>query len=222
MNHGVRDALQDAKGPLYVVTPCATRLDEVATATFRGAPDDLARLGFAAALALDPEAPSSQDFPLAAEIANALKTAKKPLVISGMSCCSEAVMEAAANVAMAAQAALSLTAPECNTVGAALIGGSPLAAAFEAVKKRRADTVIVLENDLYRRPPPKSMLPSLPPSTLLFSITWPIRPPKKQSCNCRPGPSPNPIAHSSAAKGAPRDSSRLLHRSRRCSPAGAG
>ena len=70
-----------------------------------------------------------------------------------MSCCSQAVMEAAANVAMAAHAALSLTAPECNTVGAALMGGSPLTAAFEAVKNGRADTVIILENDLYRRAP---------------------------------------------------------------------
>ncbi len=142
-----------SKGPLYIATPYATRLDEVATATFRGAPDDLARLGFAVAHALDPEAPSAEDFPLAAEIANALKSAKKPLVISGMSCSSQAVMEAAANVAMAAHAAISLTAPECNTVGAALIGGSPLTAAFEAVKDGGADTVIILENDLYRRAP---------------------------------------------------------------------
>jgi len=154
MDHGVRDALQDPKGPLYIATPYATRLDEIATATFRGAPDDVARLGFAVAHALHPEAPSAQEFPLLAEmIANALKTAKKPLVISGMSCSSQAVMEAAANVAMAANAALSLTAPECNTVGAALIGGSPLSAAFEAVRNGRADTVIILENDLYRRAP---------------------------------------------------------------------
>jgi len=82
-----------------------------------------------------------------------LKTARKPLVISGMSCGSEAVMEAAANVAMAAHAAISLTASECNTVGAALMGGSPLTAAFEAVKNGRADTVIIIENDLYRRAP---------------------------------------------------------------------
>jgi NADH-quinone oxidoreductase subunit G len=153
MDHGVRDALQDAKGPLYIATPYATRLDEIATATFRAAPDDLARLGFAVANALDPRAPSTDDFPLAAEIARALKSAKKPLVISGMSSASEAVMEAAANVAMAANAALSLTAPECNTVGAALMGGCPLTAAFQAVRDGRADTVIILENDLYRRAP---------------------------------------------------------------------
>jgi NADH-quinone oxidoreductase subunit G len=153
MDHGVRDALQDAKGPLYIATPYATPLDEIATATFHAAPDDLARLGFAVAHALDPRAPSLEDFPLASEIAAALKSAKKPLLISGMSCASEAVMEAAANVAMAAQAALSFTAPECNTIGAALMGGSPLTAAFQAVKDRHADTVIILENDLYRRVP---------------------------------------------------------------------
>jgi NADH-quinone oxidoreductase subunit G len=152
-DHGVRDALQDAKGPVYIATPYATRLDEIATATFRAAPDDLARLGFAVAHSLDPQAPATEDFPLAGEIARALQSAKKPLVISGMSCGREAVMEAAANVAMAAHAALSLTAPECNTVGGALMGGSPLSAAFQAVKDGRADTVIILENDLYRRAP---------------------------------------------------------------------
>jgi NADH-quinone oxidoreductase subunit G len=75
------------------------------------------------------------------------------LVISGTSCASESVIEAAANVAMAARAALSYTLPECNTAGTALMGGQPLSEAFQAVKDGRADTVIVLENDLYRRAP---------------------------------------------------------------------
>ncbi|MGA8438389.1 MAG: NADH-quinone oxidoreductase subunit NuoG [Candidatus Sulfotelmatobacter sp.] len=156
MDHGVRDAMQGAKGPLYIATPYATRLDDVATATFHAAPDDLARLGFAVAHALDsrsPAVPALQDCPLASEIARALKAAKKPLVISGASCTSEAVIQAAANVAMAAQAALSFTVPECNTVGATLMGGSPLSAAFQAVRDGHADTVIILENDLYRRAP---------------------------------------------------------------------
>jgi NADH-quinone oxidoreductase subunit G len=153
LDHGVRDALQDARGPLYIATPYATRLDEVATATFRAAPDDLARLGFAVAHALDPRAPSADDFPLAAEIARALKNARKPLVISGVGCGSEAVIQAAANVAMAANAALSFTLPECNSAGASLVGGRPLSAAFQAVQEGTAESVIVLENDLYRRAP---------------------------------------------------------------------
>jgi len=153
LDFGVRDATQDAKGPLYIATPYRTRLDDVAAATFRAAPDDLARFGFAVAHALDSRAPASQDWPLAGEIAGALKAAKKPLVISGASCASEAVIQAAANVAMAAHAALSFTAPECNTVGAALIGGNSLSTAFQAVRDGYADTMIILENDLYRRAP---------------------------------------------------------------------
>ena len=223
MDHGVRDALQDSKGPLYIATPYATRLDEVATATFRGAPDDLARLGFAVAHALDPEAPSEQDFPLAAEIANALKTAKKPLVISGMSCYSQAVMEAAANVAMAAHAALSLTAPECNTVGAALIGGSPLTAAFEAVRIGRADTVIVLENDLYRRAPAAEVDAFLSAAKHVIVLDHLANPTTaKAELELPPEPSPNRMAPSSAAKDAPRDSSRCFHRRTKFSRAGVG
>ena len=153
LDRGVRDALQNAKGPLYVATPYPTRLDEVATATLRAAPDDLARLGFAVAHALDPKAPSVPISPLAAEIARALKSAKKPLVISGVSCGSEAVMHAAANVAIAATADLSFMAPECNSVGAALIGGKPLSSAIEAARQGLVDTVLVLENELYRRAP---------------------------------------------------------------------
>ena len=153
MDHGVRDALQDARGPVYIATPYATRLDEIASGTFRGAPDDLARLGCAVAHSLDAQAPPADDMPLAREIAAALKSAKRPLVISGMSCSSEAVMYAAANIASAARAALSLTAPECNTAGAALMNGLALSPAFDAVRSGHADTVIILENDLYRRAP---------------------------------------------------------------------
>jgi NADH-quinone oxidoreductase subunit G len=82
-----------------------------------------------------------------------LKAAKKPLVISGASCGSEALIQAAANVAMAARAAVSFTAPECNTVGAALMGGKPLSEAFRAIHNGKADTIIIVENDLYRRAP---------------------------------------------------------------------
>ncbi|HEY5997167.1 MAG TPA: NADH-quinone oxidoreductase subunit NuoG, partial [Candidatus Deferrimicrobiaceae bacterium] len=53
----VRDALQDARGPFFVITPDATRLDDLASQTVRAAPDDVARLGFAVARELSPDAP---------------------------------------------------------------------------------------------------------------------------------------------------------------------
>ena len=58
LDHAVREAVQDAKGPLFIASTGATRLDDIATRTYRAAPDDLARLGFAVAHALDPRAPA--------------------------------------------------------------------------------------------------------------------------------------------------------------------
>lgn len=157
----LRHAVGQEKGPLFIATLAGTKLDDVAIETFHGAPDDLARLGFAVAHALDAKAPQPDDLPdtiraLAATIAQALKTAQRPLVISGMSCGSEAVIRAAANVAWALcnsgrLAELCYTVPECNSMGTALMEGKPLEAAFQAVQEGKADTVIILENDLYRR-----------------------------------------------------------------------
>jgi NADH-quinone oxidoreductase subunit G len=149
----VRELVQNEKGPLFVATPNATRLDEIATNAYRGAPDDIARMGFAVAHAIDGAAPGEAGG-MAEYIAGALKAAKRPLVVSGPSLGSEAVIQAAANVARALAragrpAALSFTAPEPNSVGLAMMGARPLGEALRAA----ADAVVVLENDLYRRAP---------------------------------------------------------------------
>ena len=57
LDHAVREAVQDAKGPFFIASPYATKLDDIATTTYRAAPDDLARLGFAVAHAIDATAP---------------------------------------------------------------------------------------------------------------------------------------------------------------------
>jgi NADH-quinone oxidoreductase subunit G len=157
----VRQVVQDQKGPFFVAAPHATKLDDVAIRTYHGAPDDLARLGFAVAHILDNGAPPVENLPddirsLAEKVATALKQANRSLVVSGTSCGSEAVIQAAANVAWALcgkerQADLCFTMPECNSLGLSLMHGNELAEAFEAVRDGKADTVIVLENDLYRR-----------------------------------------------------------------------
>jgi NADH-quinone oxidoreductase subunit G len=155
MDHAVRDAVHDAKGPLFIATSDETKLDDFATRTFRGAPDDIARLGFAVAHALDSGAPKpgrllQETADLASGIAAALKNARRPLIISGPSSGSAAVIQAAANGALALPgAALTFTAPECNSTGLVLMEASPLEAAFEA----EGDTLIIVENDLYRRAP---------------------------------------------------------------------
>lgn len=156
-----RNAIQGNKGPLFLATPYGTKLEDIATVVFHAAPDDLARLGFAVAHELDGDAPSVSGLPdqigsLARTIANALKDAKRPLVVSGTGCGSPALLHAAANVAWALSkdgqpAGLCYAVPECNSVGLGLMGGGSIEEAFKAVQDRVTDAVIVLENDLYRR-----------------------------------------------------------------------
>jgi len=158
---GVREAVQDEKGPLFIATPSATRIDDVATLTCRAVPDDLARLGFAVAHLLDPQAPAvdalTDDQRLLAEaIAGDLAEAKHPLVVAGVSQGSSALVQAAANVAFALcneerTAGLAFLTPEVNTMGVAMMGGMDLDAARGRVAAGEADRIIILENDLYRR-----------------------------------------------------------------------
>jgi NADH-quinone oxidoreductase subunit G len=153
--------VQRQTGPFFIATAASTQLDEVATSTYRAAPDDIARLGFAVAHALHHEAPAVTDLApgldaLVAAIAQALRAAARPLVIASLSLGSEAVLQAAANVAWSLcreghQADLCIPVPECNSLGLGLMGGERLDAALQAVQDGVTDTVIILENDLYRR-----------------------------------------------------------------------
>jgi len=157
----VRALENQAQSPVFVASICATRLDDVATNTYRGSPEDIARLGFAIAHYLDglAPAPSSLDDTeqaLASAIADSLKRAKYPLIISGTSCASLGVIQAAYNVARALPSKdkqLTFTVPECNSIGLAIMGGRRLQQAFERVGNGLAESVIILENDLYRRAP---------------------------------------------------------------------
>ncbi len=166
----VRELVQDETGPVTVVTPAPTKLDGAVRRALRAAPEDVARLGFAVAHALDPAAPEPHGLPdalaeAATAIAGELREAERPVVVAGTSLGSEAVLRAAGAVASALARVkerpgqgprhLFLVVPEANSLGAAMMGGSPLDDAFAAVEDGRADTVVILENDLYRRADPE-------------------------------------------------------------------
>jgi NADH-quinone oxidoreductase subunit G len=159
---GVREVGQNEKASLYIATSRKTKLDEVAAGTHRAAPEGLARLGLAVASELDPAAPAVTDatdteLSLAREIARALRDAERPLVVCGTSNGSRMLIQAAANVAAALRTGgrsgeIFLTVPECNSLGLGLLGAAGgLETAFEALDKGRADTLVVVENDLFRR-----------------------------------------------------------------------
>ncbi|UVE16094.1 NADH-quinone oxidoreductase subunit NuoG [Pseudomonas sp. LS44] len=161
LDAAVKTIAQHELNPLFIASLTDTKLDDVAAECVHAAPDDLARIGFAVAHAIDPSAPAvagldTEAGELAQRIADALLAAKRPLVISGTSLGNPALIEAAANIAKALKArdkkgSISLVVPEANSLGVTLLGGESVDAALNALISQQADAVVVLENDLYRR-----------------------------------------------------------------------
>ncbi len=177
-DNAIRNAIQNETGPLFIATITNTRLDAFATRTYHATPDDIARLGFVIAHELNPNAPllpplpagertevrgDVDVMPLARAIAEALKSAKRPLIISGASMGSESIIQAATNIAWALcaggkPAELCYVVPECNSLGAGLLGGKNIDELLLTPSTLRGEgrgegieTIIILENDLYRR-----------------------------------------------------------------------
>ncbi|MBD3225764.1 MAG: NADH-quinone oxidoreductase subunit NuoG [Caldithrix sp.] len=157
----VREAAQEEYSPCYIATPAGTKLDEVARKSMRLAPVDIARLGFAVAHRISNDAPgvdnlSKELASLAAEIGESLKGAEHPLIVTGTSCRNENLLHASANIAAAlknagAQPSISFTMHDANSMGLAMMNAGTLAQAKHEVQEGNADTVIILENDLYKR-----------------------------------------------------------------------
>lgn len=157
----VQNVGQDAKHPVYIASLDETRLDDIARDCVHAAPLDLARLGFAVAHAIDPSAPAVPHLDveataLAGRIGAALLAAKRPLLVAGTSLGEIALLEAIGNIAQALknqgkQASLSLVLGEANTLGSVLLGGESVERALRTLEEGRAQALIVLENDLYRR-----------------------------------------------------------------------
>jgi NADH-quinone oxidoreductase subunit G len=160
----VRQLLHQQQPDLFIAATYPTQLDEEARLSVCAPPRDLARLGFAIWAALDEDAEPVSD--LTADqrawveaAAQALLKADNPLVVTAAGSGEPAIIEAAANIAWRLKskgrsAGLFLCAAECNSIGLALMQGRPLSEAFRAVTEEGADTVVVLENDLYRRAVP--------------------------------------------------------------------
>ena len=161
LDAAVKNIGQHALNPLFIASLAETKLDDIAEECVHAAPDDLARIGFAVAHALDASAPAvegldAEALELAKRIADALLAAKRPLIVAGTSLGSKALIEAAANIAKALKlreknGSISLIVPEANSLGLAMLGGDSVDAALQAVIDGKADALVVLENDLYTR-----------------------------------------------------------------------
>ncbi|MCL4561291.1 MAG: NADH-quinone oxidoreductase subunit NuoG [Chloroflexi bacterium] len=181
-----REAVQDQKGPLYLATIADTRLDDMATRTFHASPQEIARLGFAVAHQISPTAPQPENLDSAAlelskMIAQDLKDAESPVVVSGCSLEEKSILYAAANVVQALRsigkpARLFLTLPESNSLGLELLEPGSLNQAFAIAREDNVEAAIILENDLYRRSNPallEAFFKSIPSVIVLDSLDNP-------------------------------------------------
>jgi len=161
LDAAVKNIGQHELNPVFIASLSDTRLDDIAEECVHAAPADLARIGFAVAHAIDAGAPAvdgldDEALGLAQRIADALLAAERPLIISGSSLGSPALIEAAANIAKALGArqkagSLSMIVPEANSLGLAMLGGASVDEALQRVIDGHADALVVLENDLYTR-----------------------------------------------------------------------
>jgi NADH-quinone oxidoreductase subunit G len=156
----VREANNNALPILFVATPTPTRLDDIATVVYHAPPEDIARLGFAIAHALDssaqqPQGLSNDILEMSEIIAQGLSRVIRPTVVSGAGSGSVSVVQAASSIAeslhkVKQDAQMCMTLCECNSFGCWLLGGRDLSAASACMTSENADVVIVLENDVFR------------------------------------------------------------------------
>jgi NADH-quinone oxidoreductase subunit G len=157
----VRELAQDAKSPVYIATPYKDGLDDISETAFRGSYADIADLGYAIASSLNDKIPASKSKKskrqeLAEKIALALKESKGPLIITGLNCGDKEIVHSSLNIARSllssgTKVMLSVVLPECNSMGLALIPGRPFDDAVSLSPDEEIDTIVIIENNLYRR-----------------------------------------------------------------------
>ena len=162
---------------LWLADTHAGKLDEIAAGAWHAAPADLARFALALARAVGgrsaaPAVRSADDAERAAveRFAAALRAARRPIVVSGVSAGSLELLDAAARLAhvrpawrageadadasaRGAGCPLALVLPEADTLGLALLGGRRLSEAFDLAAAGDVEVALIAENDLYRRAP---------------------------------------------------------------------
>ncbi|WP_082866742.1 NADH-quinone oxidoreductase subunit NuoG [Pseudohongiella nitratireducens] len=158
----VRKLAMDERSPLYILSPHATRLDDVSETTHICNAGQAARIAAAVASRFDkevlaPEKLDKAEQALVKRITASFKGARQPLIIAGSNSMSLPLVQSAANLAQALYqknelTQLALVGSEANGLGLMLLmedSQQDLQQAFAT----GTQSAIVVENDLYRRAP---------------------------------------------------------------------
>lgn len=152
--NAVATALQSAKGKLYIAAPWRLKIAEIALQDALLSPEEIIKLATETDRLIRQPAETSSEG-LTSRIAADLIEARRPLIATGVSAGPD-VIKAAANLAQTLvesgkDCGLFITVPEANSMGVGMLSGMSAEDALRRIESGEADTLIVLENDLYRR-----------------------------------------------------------------------
>jgi NADH-quinone oxidoreductase subunit G len=156
-DNAIKDLRQDQRGPFYIAHPFSTRLDDIATETYKAAPDDIARFAFALANKFSSNSPAVDNLDDEVKsrvdaITDNFKGISSAVIVCGTSLQSEVIIQSAYNLALALNtsgisSSISFVVPECNSIGLNLLSEKNL----DDLSPAGYDNIIILENDLYTR-----------------------------------------------------------------------
>jgi NADH-quinone oxidoreductase subunit G len=159
-NIAAKNAIVDAKGPLFIATPANTKIDDIATLTIRKEATGIIQFAQAITACLKNENTSndisSEIKQISQQVAEILKTCKSITVISGTQLANKELIETSLNVALSLisderKVGLYFVVPECNSLGLSILSEKNLDNALETISKSDVDNVVILENNLYKR-----------------------------------------------------------------------
>ena len=167
---GVRDHAQHERNPLFIATPAATRLDDIAQDTFSGSVNEILDVVNAVSTCLTAETSDEQQFEN--QVAQALRGAKRPLVITGSGLACVDLIHAATHLCAqlintaGVKSSLLVVPSEVNSIGLALLGGE-LTLSSALARINAGSSALVMENDLYQRVPKAELDKTLASSKLV-------------------------------------------------------
>lgn len=151
------------KNPIYIFTTNQTILDDIAYEKVICSKEEITNFGFAIANFIDHKSPkinlksfNNKNKKILLKFLNKLRCSKRPLIISGCSLKHSLILKSAYNISRAfkfleKKGSIILNSNESNSIGVTLLGGKSLNWAINKLIKNKADAVIILENNIYRR-----------------------------------------------------------------------
>ncbi|CAL4042313.1 NADH-quinone oxidoreductase subunit G [Buchnera aphidicola (Phyllaphis fagi)] len=150
---------------VYILHTHETKLDDISQFNYYGSIQEQEILALAISDKINNIKQNFNDFTVSLEktvsiIVNALMSGKKPLIISGSHSGSLSLIQSSVNIAKGLQnihknVGLVLLTPSVNSIGVGLLSHMSIEVALNKCINKKVDTLIVLENNLYRNISPE-------------------------------------------------------------------